>query len=289
MALILWVPQSPLTGETFIPRPSSGGPPMVRLRVILVEPKYQGNVGAVARLCRNFEIDELVLVNPPSLGEEAKERSMHAWDFLQEARVEESWKAAVADVDFLVGTTAKVPRSDKLFLRNPVDARDLPTMLADRDGVVGLAFGREDFGLLTPELEDCDLMVTIPTSQEYRSLNLSHAVAVVLYQFFESGRDGPFKTTRRMDGRMRDALYEMLDHYIEAIGLPPHKQVVSRRVMRKLLGRAVPSSWEFYIVMGLLKRGLRNMGRLPGDGDDAEEELDVPHEFQEELDRLFLE
>jgi TrmH family RNA methyltransferase len=261
---------------------------MVRLRVILAEPKYQGNVGAVARLCRNFEIEELALVNPPSLGEEAKERSMHAWEFLQQARVTESWREAVADLDFLVGTTAKVPPSDKRFLRNPVDARELPGKLEGREGLVGLAFGREDFGLLTGELEDCDLMVTIPTSHEYRSLNLSHAVAVVLYEFFEAGRTGPFKSTRVMDGRMRDALYQMLDLYIEAIGLPEHKKVVSRRVVRKLLGRAVPSSWEFYVVMGLLKRGLRNMGRSPAGLDDGAGDLDVPDEIQEDLERLFL-
>jgi tRNA/rRNA methyltransferase len=259
---------------------------MLRLRVILVEPKYQGNVGAVARLCQNFDVAELVLVGPPELGDEAKMRSMHAWDFLQRARRVDTFEEAVRGVDFLVGTTAKVPTSDKKHLRNPVDASDLPARLADRSGLVGLAFGREDFGLLTPELEVCDLNVTIPTSSSYRALNLSHAVAVVLYEFFKSQQEGPVKTLRAMDGRMRDALYSTWDEYIESLQLAEHKVMISKRVIRKLLGRAVPSGWEFFVLMGLLRRGLQRMGK-----ETSGEALgfEIPAEWKEELRDLFLE
>lgn len=259
---------------------------MVRLRVILVEPKYQGNVGAVARLCKNFGADELVLVAPPPLGEEAKKRSMHAWDWLKTAPVFEEFEEALAGVDYLVGTTAKVPPSDKRFLRNPVDAPELPGMLKSRSGTVGLAFGREDFGLLTPELELCDLTVTIPTSDEYRSLNLSHAVGIVLYEFFRHAQNEPTKTTRKMDGTMRDNLYDMWDLYIESLGLPDHKVTISKRVVRKLLGRAVPSSWEFFVLMGLLHRGIKRMGN--DTAEDPSEGFEIPESWREELEELLV-
>ncbi len=262
---------------------------MLGVRVILVEPKYDGNVGAVARICQNFEADELVLVNPPKFGDHAFERAVHAKPFLLDAPHVDTFEEAIDGVDYLIGTTAKVPRSDKLFLRNPVDARDVPGMLEDREGLIGVAFGREDFGLLNPELEKCDLTVTIPTSHDYRSLNLSHAVAVVLYELYVARQNGPFKTTRRMDGTMRDNLYAMWDLYIDALGLPDHKRKISRRVVRKLLGRAVPSSWEFYVVMGLLKRGLKRMGEPVPDGEGADHEFDLPENWEDELRDLLLE
>ncbi|HIE34367.1 MAG TPA: RNA methyltransferase, partial [Candidatus Altiarchaeales archaeon] len=41
---------------------------MPTFHIILVEPKYQGNIGAVARVMKNFGFNNLVLVKPPELG-----------------------------------------------------------------------------------------------------------------------------------------------------------------------------------------------------------------------------
>ncbi|MCK5031672.1 MAG: RNA methyltransferase, partial [Thermoplasmatales archaeon] len=43
---------------------------MTEFCVVLVEPKYGGNVGAVARTMMNFDFDELYLVNPCKLDDE---------------------------------------------------------------------------------------------------------------------------------------------------------------------------------------------------------------------------
>ena len=48
--------------------------------IVLVEPQIQGNIGAIARLCNNYQTKELVLVNPKAdyLGEEARIRAKHS-------------------------------------------------------------------------------------------------------------------------------------------------------------------------------------------------------------------
>jgi TrmH family RNA methyltransferase len=47
---------------------------------------------------------------------------------------------------------------------------------------VALLFGREDRGLSNEALDRCHRVVTIPSSESYASLNLGHAVIVVLYE-----------------------------------------------------------------------------------------------------------
>ena len=47
---------------------------------------------------------------------------------------------------------------------------------------VAILFGREDRGLLTEELQRCNLHCHIPTHERYSSLNLAMAVQIVAYE-----------------------------------------------------------------------------------------------------------
>ena len=78
---------------------------MTGIRVVLVAPKYEGNVGAVARAMKNFQADDLVLVNPCPLGAEARERAMLGIDVLEGSRTVKDFDAAVKDADLIVGTS----------------------------------------------------------------------------------------------------------------------------------------------------------------------------------------
>ncbi|MFA5895923.1 MAG: RNA methyltransferase, partial [Thermoplasmata archaeon] len=128
---------------------------MPRLRVVLVEPKNEGNVGAVARSMRNFDATELVLVKPCRLGDEARKRAMHGVDILNAARTAKDFRAAVRGADLVVGTSGIDTASEKRFARIAVTPEDLAGRVAPLDGTVALVFGREDFGLLEEELLEC--------------------------------------------------------------------------------------------------------------------------------------
>ena len=259
--------------------------PMPSFRVILVEPKHEGNVGAVARAMKNFGLEDLILVEPPMLGNEARGRAMHAWDLVERARIVETFEEATRGCDFVVGTSARIPADEKNHLRNPIAARDLPSRLAPMGGTVGLAFGREDFGLLNDELERCDLLVTIPTSDAYKSLNLSHATAVVLYELYTQARPEAVKILTPMSGEMKETFQRTMDRLIDELGLPEHKVRNTKRVYRKVLGRAVPGAWEYFVLMGVLTGSLRRMGI---DVDPAQElaEFEIPEHLEEEIRSL---
>ena len=52
-------------------------------------------------------------------------------------------------------------------------------------GITALVFGREESGLTEEELRLCSHACAVPSGRVHPSLNLSHAVAVVLAQMFE--------------------------------------------------------------------------------------------------------
>ena len=233
---------------------------MPRIRVILVEPKNEGNVGAVARAMRNFGAAELVLVRPCPIGDEARKRAMHGIDLLAAAKTVPNFGAAVRGADLLVGTSGIDTSSEKHFARIAIRPRDMAERTAAVRGTLALAFGREDFGLSEEELARCDLLVKIPAADAYPILNLSHAAAILLYELHAAR--APRKAIREASGMEKEKLHEALAALMEVTDYPPHKRARTKVMFRRLVGRAVPSKWEFHALMGVLQRATKRIERL---------------------------
>ena len=155
---------------------------------MLVEPAGPLNVGSVARLCRNFGLEELRLVAPrcDHLGEEARRMAVKGLPLLQKAMVFPRLADALADCGRVVATSGR-PEGEPLPLRDPDEA--LSWLLAgDQALPAALVFGREDRGLSNDELLQAGRLLQIPTPTPHGSLNLSHAVAVVLHDLHRLGR-----------------------------------------------------------------------------------------------------
>ena len=158
------------------------------VRVVLVEPKRDENVGAVARVMKNFGFYSLYIVGD-SVGEKAFYVAYHAEDVLEKCKFVRTLEEAVEGSHIVVGTTAKTA-SENNVLRNFVEPERLREIVEGKNGILTVVFGREDFGLLNEELRKCDFIVHIPANPAYPVLNLSHAVAVVLYELSKSSRKG---------------------------------------------------------------------------------------------------
>lgn len=89
----------------------------MNLRVVLVEPMYDGNVGSVARSMKNFGFDQLVLVNPCQIDDFGMAMASHAKDILEKAKVVATLEEAVNGASLVVGTTGKRIGEDHKHLR----------------------------------------------------------------------------------------------------------------------------------------------------------------------------
>jgi tRNA/rRNA methyltransferase len=142
---------------------------------------------------------------------------------------------------------------------------EVATRLEGMGGRVALVFGREDFGLSNEDVEICDLLCTIPTFPSYRSMNLSHAIAVALYDITRESRPRqPYVSM--MTPREKEVLFATWQHLGAVVGFQPHKRDQSMQMFQRVIGRAGLTAWEYHRMMGVFSRMLKARGAWPPPG-----------------------
>lgn len=224
------------------------------ISVVLVSPKEPGNIGSTARAMLNMGVSDLRLVNPRCnpMANEAVWMAVHAKEVLLGASIFETLEDAIADCHCVIGTTARDRGLDFPAAQTP---RALSTQIP-ASGTTCIVFGREESGLTTEELARCQTTVKIPTS-EYSSLNLSQAVLIVLYEFFqaESAQMSSPEPELPSSREAMERFYNQLENLVLEIGYtdPPRLPHVMQRY-RKIFDRAKLSSDEVRMVQGLLSQ-----------------------------------
>lgn len=206
----------------------------------------------------NFDFKNLYLVNPCELNDECYIRAMHAGNILDKAKIFSSFQEAVKNMDYLVATSSIESINDKRHLRNAISIVDFSDKTNEINGNIGLVFGREDYGLFNEEIALCDIMIKIPTSEKYTSLNLSHAVGIVLYSLYLK-RDILQKEVRTLDKIEKEKLFSFFSEILKEINYPVHKIENTEVMFKRIMGRAMPSKWEYHTLMGVLSKSLEKI------------------------------
>lgn len=148
------------------------------IHVILVEPIYEGNVGAVARIMHNFGYSSLRIVGTlPSKNDFYL--AMHSGHLLEEAQVFPTLKDAISDLDRVIAFSRRLGKLKPADLDPPALARyckKIPHL------EIGLVFGRETYGLTDQEAALCPLRCHIPANPDFPSINLAQAATVALWE-----------------------------------------------------------------------------------------------------------
>ena len=231
--------------------------------VVLVEPAGPINVGSVARLCANFEVRELRLVNPvcDPLDPEACRMAVHGLELLRTARSCTSLLEAVADCRRVVASCGRLDHGS-IPLHAPEEA--LGWLLSGQEDLsddqpIAVVFGREDRGLSNDELRLCQRVLTLHSAGSYPSLNLSHAVAVVLHDL---ARLQTLSLHDDDDPEPDPAPPRQLDHCLEDVSdllldvgfLLPHTAAARMNKVRDLLQRASIQAGEVALIRGMVRQ-----------------------------------
>jgi len=236
----------------------------MELSVVLVKPLYEGNVGSAARVMKNFGVRDLVLIKPCKLEKEASDMAVHAKEILKRAKKYSSFEAAIRGFDLVVGTTAESTDKDDYFTRIAISPEELRKKLEKVNGKMALVFGPEDSGLPNEELERCDMVVTIPTSKNYRSMNLSHAVAIILYELTKATSYKRQATSPRLSGKKeKDLIVENFRAIVNFIKYPKPKErrKIFNVMLTRIMGRAQVTGREANTLIGVLKKIKKRLER----------------------------
>ncbi|MGL5254471.1 MAG: RNA methyltransferase [Brevinema sp.] len=154
--------------------------------VVLVRPEGAINIGLVARATKNFGAN-LVLVDPKvnHLQKEALTFAANAFDILENAKIYNDLPTALIDTPLSLGFSRRTGQ----FRRKDLSLDQLDNFIEYQgEKNIALVFGNEQTGLNDFELRCTTLCVSINTHPSQPSLNLSHAVAIVLQRLFQSDR-----------------------------------------------------------------------------------------------------
>lgn len=229
-------------------------------RIVLVRPKFAGNLGATARIMRNMGLTDLVLVDPEAdpCDRQARQLSTHGEAVLDRAKIVQDLGDAIGDCLMAVGTSA---RTGGRFRRQFVGAPDqlMPQLLQSAaSGPVALVFGPESSGLTNEEVTRCHYLIHIPTDPTYPVLNLSQAVAICLYELRRAWllrSDDSFVPVPAAPLSEQEGMFRRLQKSLEGIHfLYGENAAALMHALRHLIGRARPTPMEVGILNGLARQ-----------------------------------
>jgi len=226
----------------------------MNVRVVLVRPRYAGNVGGAVRVSANLGAREVVLVAPECSVEDDPEyvRMAMGGDRLVAVRSAPDLASAVADAQVAVATTSTRKR-DPRALQTPLAARRL--LEAAGAGSVAVVFGPERGGLSREELRACHMSVAVPTAPEFPVLNLAQAVGIVLALLDVSGLGLPAPPDPMDAPAPHEEFRAAVDHLERSLlssgYLDPQNPGRVTSQLRRWLGRTVPTRRELALLHAL--------------------------------------
>lgn len=241
------------------------------IRIVLINTSHSGNIGSAARAMKTMGLSDLVLVNPVDFepgkpNEQADAMASGATDLLENAKVVGTLEEAVADVQVVMGTSAR-SRHLPWPLMHPRQAAGKALEVLPSDQKIALVFGRERTGLTNEELAMCQVHIHIPTNEEYSSLNVASAVQVMAYELrmavlsHEGQLDADYSSNWGVEWDNELANQQELNGFIQHLEqtlveidfLDPNNPKMLMPRLRRLFQRAIPDKVEVNILRGILK------------------------------------
>ena len=227
------------------------------LKVVLVEPSGSLNVGSIARLCSNFEVNELRIVSPKCevFSLEAKKMALKGQSYIDKCKFFNSIEQAIFDCDLVLATCGRIDLSKDIKCESPEIISKWISSFKEINNLA-ILFGREDRGLTNRELFFAHKIINIQTSQNHPSLNLSHAVAIILYELNKYSINNLKKDKKVFNlasSKQMNAFFIDLEELLLKTGyLLEHTSFSKITKFKKFVLKAKISSYEINVLRGIV-------------------------------------
>ncbi len=239
--------------------------------IVLVEPQLGENIGTVARAMLNCGLTDLRLVRPRDgwPNPKAVAAASGADLVLETAQIYETTAAAIADLGYVLATTARL----RDMLKPVVTPRAAAAALRSREAAgtrCGILFGPERSGLVNEDVGLADAALTVPLNPAFTSLNLAQAVLLIAWEWRVAADTTPAErltydeTAPPADKAKLLNLFEHLEEALDAAGFfrVEAKRPAMVQNLRALFTRAALSEQEVRTLHGVIVAlsGLRKGG-----------------------------
>ncbi|MEM0287520.1 MAG: TrmH family RNA methyltransferase [Nitrososphaerota archaeon] len=218
---------------------------ITKLSVAMMAPKYPINVGYVARVMKNYGLSDLYLVDSKKFGSAALRYASHGKDILSNAKYV-TFDELYQVFNTVIGTTAITSRS---YVRKSVSSYNLSTLHVNAKNSV-ILLGRDTTGLTTKELAKCDIVLHIPTGTLYKTLNISHALAILLYELRRSN----LKKSSMFDRRLVDVLLSYMDKLATKANMRQNKKYRSLAIIRRMIYQSDINEDQIVSLIGFFRK-----------------------------------
>ena len=176
---------------------------------ILHKPQLSENIGACARGIKNFNFQNLILIDPKPIypNDKILATSVGAKNIISKSKVYNHLELAVKDVDYVIATSARF-RNKNIKHINLEDLKKI-----DLKKKVSFLFGSEASGLSNNEISYANYTLQIPTNPEFKSLNLSHSL-IIIAQYVASIiklKTSPYKKSKKVKSASKKEIHSMIN------------------------------------------------------------------------------
>ena len=180
---------------------------------ILHKPQLSENIGACARALKNFNFNNLTIVDPKPIfpNDKILATSVGAKNIINKSKVFDELGPAVEKLDYLIATSARFRNKNIKH----ISLDDLKKINFNKK--VGFLFGSEASGLSNNEISYANYTLQIPTNPNFKSLNLSHSL-IIIAQYVSSilkSKSFDYKKSNKVKSASRKEILAMANLCIQ--------------------------------------------------------------------------
>jgi tRNA/rRNA methyltransferase len=256
--------------------------PLASFATAIVEPEFGINLGYLARTAANFGMKKLVVVSGRKLEKEKFSTALlfaaHGRSLVENLEYSSSVQSLKRKFKILIGTTAIEAKRKSNLTRRTLGLEECSRTIISqvksqsrKKTDACFVFGRDTTGLTNEELRECDYSLTIRTLSNYKTLNVSHAAAIVFYAFVRAaGSVGtnnekvkrPLESTPLSSRKERKRVVNLFLKLAVDSEFQSFKGKLLRETLERVLNRSDPTLRELYLLMGLASKADSKIKRL---------------------------